>query len=195
MQRPRVASLSLVLPLVWPLLAVGEAQAPSGKALRAEAEVTALTDSSVDGLVRYLATRYRRAIRDIGRYVSAARHAGKETDIDPLLLLAVMAVESSFDPAAESRFGAQGLMQVVPRFHREKIELHGGIAALGNPQVNVAVGARILRDYIAASGGLVEALQRYAGARSDVRNAYARRVLAERERLSRTIAAHRQAET
>jgi len=195
MQRSPVASLSLVLSLAWPLLAMGEAQAPSGKALRAEAETTTLTDSSVDGLARYLATRYRRAIRDIGRYVSAARHAGDATDLDPLLLLAVMAVESSFDPAAESRFGAQGLMQVVPRFHPETIKMHGGIATLRNPHVNVAVGARILRDYIAATGDLVEGLQRYAGARSDVRKAYARRVLAERERLRRTIAAHRQAET
>jgi hypothetical protein len=78
-------------------------------------------------------------------------------------------------------------MQVVPRFHREVIELHGGHAVLLEPRVNVAVGAGILRDYIDTSGGLVAGLQRYAGAQSDSGNAYARRVLAERERLRRII--------
>ncbi len=69
-----------------------------------------------------LASRYRRATHEVVRYVAAARTAGEALGLDPLLILAVMAVESSLDPEAESHYGAKGLMQIVPRFHRDSLD-------------------------------------------------------------------------
>jgi soluble lytic murein transglycosylase-like protein len=107
--------------------------------------------------------------------------------VDPLLLLAVIAVESRFDPAARSGYGARGLMQVVPRFHREKLVEHGGEPALLDPRVNVLVGTEILRDALRKSGSLHAGLQRYAGWQDDEERRYARKVITEKERLRRIV--------
>jgi len=120
-------------------------------------------------------------------WVSAAHVASERTGVDPLLVLAVIAVESSFNPNAESRAGAQGLMQVVPRYHEDELEEHGGRGAVFDPTINIAVGTRILEQYILRMGSLEAALQRYNGASSDASARYAHKVLAERERLQSVI--------
>ena len=112
-----------------------------------------------------------------------AFHAGRRTGLDPLLILAVMAVESSLNPSAESEYGAKGLMQVVPRFHLDKLAYHGGEESVLDPRTNIRVGAEILRDYIQRAGDLRTGLQMYAGAVEDAASQYAQRVLAEKSRL------------
>ncbi len=138
-------------------------------------------------LVAYLSDRYRVEREDTRVFVDEAHAAAAEFDLDPLLVLAVMAVESSFNPAARSGFGARGLMQVVPRFHREKLVEHGGEAALADPRVNVLVGTQILKEYLRKTGNLRAGLQRYAGWQDDDENRYARKVLGETERLRRVV--------
>ena len=87
-------------------------------------------------------------------FVDEAHDAADEWDLDPLLVLAVISVESRFDPAARSGYGATGLMQVVPRFHREKLAEHGGDKALLDPRVNVQVGTQILKETCAGAAAL-----------------------------------------
>ncbi len=120
-------------------------------------------------------------------FVAEAHAAGEAFNVDPLLVLAVMSVESRFDPAARSRFGARGLMQIVPRFHRDKLAEHGGEGAIHDPRVNVLVGTRILKDYLRQTGSLHAGLQRYAGWQYDEEKRYARKVISEKERLSRVV--------
>jgi soluble lytic murein transglycosylase-like protein len=134
-------------------------------------------------LAVHLSKRYRIAPDEAEDWVSAAHVAGERMSIDPLLVLAVIAVESSFDPNAQSLAGARGLMQVIPKYHEDKLEQHGGSGALLDPTVNILVGARILEQYIRHAGSIEAGLQRYNGALSDGSGRYARRVLAERERL------------
>jgi soluble lytic murein transglycosylase-like protein len=144
---------------------------------------------SDEALADCLASRYRRATQEVVRYVATARAAGERLGLDPLLILAVMAVESSLDPEAESHYGAMGLMQIVPRFHGDSLDRHGGPATVLDPRVNILVGALVLKTYIDRSAGdLAEGLQRYAGARGDVEQRYARRVFAERQLLDQTAA-------
>jgi soluble lytic murein transglycosylase-like protein len=100
-----------------------------------------------------------------------------------VLILAVMAIESRYNPVAESVMGAKGLMQVIPRFHLEKLSDHGGEEKLLDPEVNIDVGAQILREYYRRLRDEELALQMYAGAFDEPTSQYASKVFAERARL------------
>lgn len=135
----------------------------------------------------FIAKRYRVAQDAISGFVATAYRAGTEWKVDPLLILAVMAVESRYNPVAESTMGARGLMQVIPKFHGDKLLEHGGETALLDPQVNIQVGARILREYLRRFGETETALQMYGGAFDEPSSAYAFKVLAERARLEQML--------
>jgi soluble lytic murein transglycosylase-like protein len=79
--------------------------------------------------------------------------------------------------------GAKGLMQIIPKYHERLLLAHGGEAALWDPEANIAVGTRILQEYVYRAGPLEAGLQYYNGALSDAGAQYASRVMAERERL------------
>jgi soluble lytic murein transglycosylase-like protein len=97
-----------------------------------------------------------------------------------------MATESSFNPNAQSRAGAQGLMQVLTRVHTEKFEPYGGVVAAFVPEANIRVGALILKACIAKAGSLEAGLRSYLGApnASSGPNSYTYKVFAEREELN-----------
>ena len=138
-------------------------------------------------LTEFIAKRYRVAQDAAAGFVAAAYRAGVEWKVDPLLILAVMAVESRYNPVAESNMGAKGLMQVIPKFHADKLVEHGGESALLDPHVNIQVGAQILREYLRRFGETETALQMYAGAFDEPNSQYAFKVLAERTRLEQLL--------
>lgn len=132
----------------------------------------------------YLARRYRVADGALRPVVAAAYESGRELGLDPLLILAVTAVESSMNPFAESVVGAQGLMQVMTRVHAEKFEPHGGEDAALDPIANIKVGSTILSDLIRRGGSVERGLQLYVGAGNMTDDGgYGARVLAEHARL------------
>ena len=149
-------------------------------------EIARAPDPARAALAAYLADRYGRDGEATRVYVEEAHAAAAAFEVDPLLVLAVMAVESRFDPRARSGYGARGLMQVVPRFHREKLADHGGEAALADPRVNALIGTQILKESLRRSGGVRAGLQRYAGWEDDEQR-YSRKVLAEKQRLQRVV--------
>lgn len=134
-------------------------------------------------LAVYLSRKYKVALDAAAQFVEVAHDAGDQLGMDPLLILAVMAVESRFNPVAESVMGAKGLMQVIPKFHQDKIDELGGDDSVLDPMTNVLVGTRILKDAMRRGGGLMPGLQLYAGAFSDDGFQYAQKVVAEKERL------------
>jgi soluble lytic murein transglycosylase-like protein len=134
-------------------------------------------------VTEYIAKRYRVSDQAVAAYVSLAYQAGAQHSVDPLLILAVMAIESRYNPVAESSMGARGLMQVIPKYHLEKLLDHGGEPALLEPAVNIVVGAQILREYQRRFRDTETALQMYAGALDDVSTTYASKVFAEKARL------------
>lgn len=136
-------------------------------------------------VTQYLARRYRVADEAVRMLVAAAYEAGQERQLDPLLILAVMAVESSMNPFAESAMGAQGLMQVMTRVHADKFQPHGGDHAALDPIANIKVGSAILQDLVRRGGSVERGLQLYVGAgNSEDDGGYAARVLAERGRIA-----------
>jgi len=139
-------------------------------------------------LASYVSRRYRIAPDVTEVFVGAAHEAGREVGLDPLLILAVVAVESRFNPVAESLVGAKGLMQVVPRHHQDKLMEHGGEeAVLLDPVTNISLGARILKEYIRRTGSLEAGLQFYNGALADPSSQYAQKVFAEKQRLQDAV--------
>ena len=138
-------------------------------------------------LAAYLSRRYRVAQDATEQLVGAAHQAGSRTGVDPLLILAVIAVESRFNPIAESVMGAKGLMQVIPRFHQDKLDALGGEDSVFDPMTNILVGARILKDAVRRGGGLMPGLQLYNGAFSDDTQQYAQKVMAEKQRMQQML--------
>ena len=140
-------------------------------------------------LAESLGKRYRVSKDALERFVRLAYAAGQMTKVDPLLILAVMAVESSFNPIAESVVGAKGLMQIIPEFHQDKFVAAGGKAVnVLDPETNILAGARVLREYVSRTGDdLVAALRLYGGTAADPRNPYPARVLSERDRLQQIL--------
>lgn len=134
-------------------------------------------------VANYLARRYHVAQEPVGRLVTAAFQTGHDIGLDPLLLLSVMAIESGFNPYAESGVGAQGLMQVMPKIHSDKFEYAGGTDAALRPVVNIQVGALVLKDCIARGGALAGGLRLYNGVTGPNDDSYSAKVMAERGRL------------
>jgi len=140
-------------------------------------------------LADFLAKRYRVSSEAVERFIRLAYAAGQMTKLDPLLILAVMAVESSFNPIAESVMGAKGLMQVIPAFHQDKLKSPQGTELnVLDPETNIMVGAKVLREYAAKTGGdYVAALGLYGGTGPSPGSPYASKVLSERERLEEIL--------
>jgi soluble lytic murein transglycosylase-like protein len=134
-------------------------------------------------LTEFIAKRYRVSDTAVAAYVAAAYRAGEQHSVDPILILAIMAIESRYNPVAESTVGAKGLMQVLPKYHLDKLLDHGGEEALLEPDVNIQVGTQILREYQRRFRDTETALQMYAGAFDEPSGAYSAKVFAERARL------------
>ncbi|MPV56945.1 transglycosylase SLT domain protein [Burkholderia sp. HI2761] len=131
----------------------------------------------------YLSRRYRVAQEPLGQLVKAAFQTGRDVGLDPLLLLSVMAIESGFNPYAESGVGAKGLMQVMSKVHSDKFEYFGGTDTALQPLANLQVGALVLKDCIARGGSLANGLRLYNGSTNPDDNGYGSKVMAERGRL------------
>ncbi len=132
----------------------------------------------------WLSKKYRVAPEPLSALVSEAYELGIRTKLDPTLILAVMAIESGFNPFAQSPVGAQGLMQVMTQVHSDKYQSFGGTLAAFDPLTNLRVGVKVLQECIARAGSLEGGLKSYVGATNiDDDGGYAGKVLAEHARL------------
>jgi hypothetical protein len=146
-------------------------------------------------VAQWLSRRYRVAPEPISRLVQEAWHVGAKAGLDPMLILAIMAVESSFNPFAQSSVGAQGLMQVMTKVHDEKYTAFGGVHAAFDPVTNLRVGVQVLKECITRAGSLEAGLRFYVGAANLVDDGgYAIKVLSEQNNL-RQVASGRNVPT
>ncbi len=156
-------------------------------------EVEALMEEPLDpvqrALVEHLSKRFLIATQATEQMVVVAHRAAQSVGLDPLLVLAVISIESRFNPIAESGMGAKGLMQIIPKYHRAKLLEHGGDEAVLDPESNILVGTRILQEYVYRTGTLEAGLQSYNGASWDESAQYAQKVMAERDRLELIVRA------
>jgi soluble lytic murein transglycosylase-like protein len=163
----------------------GSTAARAAKVVPAAGTTDALTAKSEQNLIGYLARKWRVADAAVTQIVQTALRASQEHKVDPLLVLAVLSVESGFNPYAESHAGAQGLMQVMTSVHKEKFERFGGQEAALHPVANIFVGAQILADVVQRGGSMEQGLKLYVGAGNlEHDSGYGARVLGERTRLA-----------
>ena len=134
-------------------------------------------------LAYWLSKKYKVAPEPLSALVVEAYEIGEKNRLEPALILAVMAIESGFNPFAQSPVGAQGLMQVMTSVHTEKYESFGGKLAAFDPLTNLRVGVKVLQECIARAGSVEGGLRQYVGATTADDGGYAGKVLAELARL------------
>ncbi len=140
----------------------------------------------IEALAALVAKKYRIAPEVTRALVATTYREGQRLGVDPLLIIAVIAVESRFNPIAQSDAGALGLMQVIPGYHKDHIEA-AHVDSVLDPHSNIRLGARVLKEYIRRGGTEVAGLQLYNGSADDATNAYATKVLGEKQRLHQVV--------
>ena len=188
-----------VVALDWLQMRHEERELASGNLLAMVAEPEAVTRATAADiadqprgqatLATWISRRDKVAPEPVGALVQEAWAVSKRAGLDPTLILAIMAVESSFNPFAQSSVGAQGLMQVMTRVHNDKYTAFGGTHAAFDPIANLRVGVQVLKECIARAGSVPDGLRFYVGAALlDSDGGYAARVMAEQAHM-RAVAA------
>jgi hypothetical protein len=139
------------------------------------------------GALAYVSKKYHVSNAALQPIFATAEAAGRELHLDPLLIIAVIGIESGFNPFSQSVVGAQGLMQVMPRYHKDKLPSDAGELPFFDPLTNVQVGAKVLKESIHRYGGVETGLQQFGGAINDPDRRYSSKVLAERQRLELAV--------
>jgi soluble lytic murein transglycosylase-like protein len=166
------------------LLSPSEAVVAEEEIAEAPVEDSAVSlNPRMRGALDYVSKRYRVSTEALQPIFATAQVVGRELRLDPLLIIAVIGVESGFNPFSQSVVGAQGLMQVMPRFHMDKLPEEADSSAFLDPVTNVQVGAKVLKESIRRNGGVEGGLQQFAGASNDPDRRYSSKVLAEKQRL------------
>jgi hypothetical protein len=133
----------------------------------------------------WLSKKYGVAPEPLSVLVAQAFEIGQKAKLDPTLILAIMAIESGFNPFAQSPVGAQGLMQVMTKIHSDKYENFGGGFAAFDPVTNLRVGVKVLQECISRAGSIEGGLKHYVGAANLADDGgYANKVMAEHARLT-----------
>jgi hypothetical protein len=132
----------------------------------------------------WLSKKYKVAPEPLSALVAEAYAIGAKARLEPTLILAIMAIESGFNPFAQSPVGAQGLMQVMTKIHSDKYEGFGGTLAAFDPITNMRVGVKVLQGCIAQAGSVEGGLKYYVGAANLASDGgYATKVVTEYARL------------
>jgi hypothetical protein len=92
----------------------------------------------------WLSRKYNVSPEPLSVLVAEAFQLGERTQIAPTLILAIMAIESNFNPFAQSSMGGQGLMQLMPMQQSHKLDQLGGPMATFDPLSNMRVGVSVL---------------------------------------------------
>jgi soluble lytic murein transglycosylase-like protein len=162
--------------------------APPSPAARAQAEAASAPEQRrYHALASFLAKRYKVSQAVTLDLVTMAHAAGHQIGVDPLLIIAVMAVESRFNPIAESVMGAKGLMQIIPKYHSDKFREFGGVKQVFDPETNILVGSQIIKEYMVRTGNLKPALQMYGGVQTNDNDGYFGKVMTEKQRLQQVL--------
>lgn len=147
--------------------------------------VESSTGASKETLTEYLTQKYsNRSRASVERIVDASFTEASKHGLNPLLVLAVIEKESSLQADVSNKYGAKGLMQVVPRWHPEKMDAVTHPKGLYHPETNIRVGTTILAEYLEKYAGNVDrALKKYSGSATD----YAQTVKRYKAELERVL--------
>jgi soluble lytic murein transglycosylase-like protein len=112
-------------------------------------------------VTRWLSRKYRVSPEPLGAMVSEAWALGARSQLPPSLILAIMAVQSRFNPFASGNPGQVGLMQIEMQAHTDSLAQFGGNLSAFDPLTNLRVGVRHLQGLIQQTDTLEDALALY----------------------------------
>jgi hypothetical protein len=176
--------------------AIGLVEEPAYAELTAVERATAANPKDLPSqqaaVAFWLSKKYSVAPEPLSALVATAFEIGHQAKLDPTLILAIMAIESGFNPFAQSSVGAQGLMQVMTTVHHDKYENFGGKLAAFDPVTNLRVGVKVLQECISRAGSIEGGLKFYVGAANLANDGgYAGKVMAEHARLLAVVGGKR----
>ena len=133
-------------------------------------------------IANYISTKYDIPINNAEKIVYATFEESIKKNLEPTLVLSLIDNESRFQQHIKSPVGAVGLTQVMPKYHKEKIdELRKNEGTdIFSITGNIKVGTQILREYLNQAGGnLKKALQMYNGSVGDSKQRYSNQILSK----------------
>lgn len=178
------AKESAPAPVSVTVVAGAESKAPV-QAKRPAPTIVKVSKEGISGSARVtvwankIVSRYNIPSEMAVRIAAKVEEVSKAKGIDPAMMLGLIATESSFRTNLTSSAGAQGLTQVIPKWHRAKIAKvtsGGGGKSIWHPESNIEIGAMVFQEYRAKSSSDTQALQRYNGALKDKSAKYANKV-------------------
>jgi hypothetical protein len=157
--------------------------------LRSMAAKSSELDATQKILVQAVRSKYRIAPEPLNAIVLEVFDLANRASLDPTLILAVIGVESNFNPFANSPIGAKGLMQVLPDAHSDQFTPYGGAMAIFDPKTNLRIGVKILKECIDLAGSTEEGLRLYKAGEESVslETDYINRVQVEQTRLKEAL--------
>jgi hypothetical protein len=177
--------VSDTVPHVVPVNTTPATEAPRAPQAAAPEPVAEVLSPRMRATLSHVSRHYRVSDKALHPIFLAVQSSARDRQIDPLLVVAVIGIESRFNPFSESTMGALGLMQVMPQFHLDKLPAGAEKSLFLDPVINIQVGVHILQESIRRNGDLTLGLQQFAGAINDEAQAYANKVLSEKERLEK----------
>jgi soluble lytic murein transglycosylase-like protein len=127
--------------------------------LRSLAAQSTELDPQQMALVQAIRSKYRVAPEPLNAIVLEVFDLANRAKLEPTLILAIIGIESNYNPFANSPIGAKGLMQVVPEVHSELFTPYGGTMAIFDPKTNLRIGVKILKKCIDLTGKLEDGLR------------------------------------
>ena len=145
----------------------GHSAAPSLPAVASAPPVQTLAaDSDLETVHARLSQRARGLSQaEVGEVAKVIVSASRRHELPPELVLAVIEVESGYDPYAVSQVGAMGLMQLLPSTAAEMAQRIGmrwqGSAMLFEPTANIRLGVAYLDQLVDRYASVRVALAAY----------------------------------
>jgi soluble lytic murein transglycosylase-like protein len=183
--RPQLQASASEMLLGWlEIRQLDSAASPSVDTDPATATNLAQLSAEQLAVTRWLSRKYRVAMQPLGFVVEQAWELGERSQLPPTLILAIMAVESRFNPFASATPGVVGLMQIEQQTHAETLGQFGGTLSAFDPLTNLRVGVRHLQGLIQQTATQEDALALYGvltGQNNN--NQYVERILNEQKLL------------
>jgi hypothetical protein len=166
----------------------GSASAAEPGASRSTALATRTLTQEQLAVTQWLSRKYRISPEPLAALVTEAWTVGERSQVPPTLILAVIAVESNFNPFAQRSDSNRGLMQIDSLSQQDTLSRFGGPLSVFDPLTNLRVGSRVLQSFIQETGSLEDGVRAYAQTSPQgADSSYTERVLAEHKLLERLI--------
>jgi soluble lytic murein transglycosylase-like protein len=141
-------------------------------------KITKYDEKKVEKLTDYFSKKYALSKDKAKKIIMHVFLESSRKNIEPLLVLSLIEVESAFKQYSRSSVGAIGYMQIMPRVHAKMIRKKYNKIDLWSVNGNISVGTEILHAYLITSeGDVVNALQMYNGNQKDKSVKYTKKVL------------------